>query len=80
MDLYQLLFDGHRFAEYFADTINEHPLLLYTTALPFTPANTSIFKIFSHGRCLPKVVCGVDKWWSPDFPELLDLSKVNPPA
>ena len=46
-----------------------HPLLLYTTALPFTPTNTSIFKIFYHSG-LPKVVCGVDKMWSPELLQL----------
>ncbi|KAF8693073.1 hypothetical protein AX14_002344 [Amanita brunnescens Koide BX004] len=65
-DLHQLLYDGHRFAQYFANTIKEHPLLIYTTALPFTPTNTSIFKIF-HRSDLPKVVCGVDKMWSPEL-------------
>jgi WD40 repeat protein len=61
-DLHQLLYDGHRFAQYFANTIKKHPLLLYTTALPFTPTSTSIFKKFYHSR-LPKVVCGVEKMW-----------------
>ena len=65
-ELYQLLYDGHRFSLYFANTINVHPLLLYTTALPFTPTNTSIFKKFYHSG-LPKVVCGVDKMWSPEL-------------
>jgi WD40 repeat protein len=62
MDLYQLVYDGHRFAQYFANTITEHPLLLYTTALPFTPTNTSIYKKF-YRNDLPEVVCGVEKMW-----------------
>ncbi|KIM89872.1 hypothetical protein PILCRDRAFT_812653 [Piloderma croceum F 1598] len=61
-NLHQLAYDGHRFAQYFANTIQEHPLLLYTTALPFTPANTSIHKKFCHNHWL-KVVCGVEKTW-----------------
>jgi WD40 repeat protein len=60
--LHWLVYDGHRFAQYFANTINTHPLLLYTTALPFTPINTSIYKNFYHNR-LPKVVCGMEKMW-----------------
>jgi hypothetical protein len=42
-DLQQLVYDGHRFAQYFGNTIEEHPLLLYASALPFTafPAKTS---------------------------------------
>src|SRR5882762_11479581 len=68
-DLHQLLYDGHRFAQYFATTINEHPLSLYTTALPFTPTNTSIFKKFHHSH-LPKVVCGVEKTWPKQLMQL----------
>ncbi|KAF8729839.1 hypothetical protein AX14_005937 [Amanita brunnescens Koide BX004] len=69
MELYQLVYDGHRFAQYFANTIKEHPLLIYRTALPFTPTNTSIFKIFYRSG-LPKVVCGVGKMWSPELMQL----------
>ena len=68
-NLYQLLYDGHRFAQYFANTIKVHPLLIYTAALPFTPTNTSIFKTFYHSG-LPKVVCGVDKVWSRELIQL----------
>ena len=68
-DLHQLVYDGHRFAQYFANTIMEHPLLLYTTALPFTPTSTSIFKNFYHNGP-PKVVCGVNKMWSPELIQL----------
>ena len=68
-DLHQLLYDGLRFAQHFANTINEHPLLIYVAALPFTPTNTSIFKRFYHSG-LPKVVCGVDQMWSPELMEL----------
>src|SRR5882724_7921419 len=67
-DLYQLVYDGHRFAQYFANTIEEHPLLLYTSALPFAPTNMSIYEKFYH-KGLPKVVCGVEKMW----PRLLQL-------
>ena len=67
--LHRLVYDGHRFAQYFANTINTHPLLLYTTALPFTPINTSIYKEFYHDR-LPKVVCGVEKMWPPQLLQL----------
>jgi len=61
MDLQQLVHDGHRFAQYFAHTIKEHPLLLYSTALPFTPTDTSIYKTFYHNQ-LPEVVCGMKMW------------------
>ncbi|KAF8646088.1 hypothetical protein AX14_009113 [Amanita brunnescens Koide BX004] len=68
-NLQQLVYDGYRFAQYFANTIKAHPLLLYSTALPFTPTNTSIFKNFYHSH-LPKVVCGVDKMWRPELMKL----------
>ena len=66
-DLHQLVYEGHRFAQYFANTIEEHPLLLYMSALPFAPTNTSIYEKFYH-KGLPKV-CGVEKMW----PRLLQL-------
>jgi hypothetical protein len=64
--LHQLLYDGHRFAQYFANTIMTHPLLLYTTALSFTPTNTSILRSFITVACR-KLVCGVDKMWPPEL-------------
>jgi WD40 repeat protein len=67
-DLHQLVYDGHRFMQYFANTIEEHPLLVYASALPFAPANTKIYEIFYHNRLL-KVVSGVEKMW----PRLLQL-------
>ena len=68
-ELYQLLYDGNRFSQHFADTIKVYSLLLYATALSFTPINTSIFKKFYHSG-VPKVVCGVDKMWSPELIQL----------
>ncbi|KIM83198.1 hypothetical protein PILCRDRAFT_69471 [Piloderma croceum F 1598] len=70
--LLQIVYDGHRFAQYFANTIGEHPLLLYMSALPFTPANTSIYERFDH-KGLPKVICGVEKLW----PRQLQLFQHN---
>jgi WD40 repeat protein len=67
-DLHQLVYDSHRFAQYFANTIEEHPLLVYTSALPFAPANTKIYEMF-HCNGLLKVVSGVEKMW----PRLLQL-------
>jgi len=62
------VYDGHRFAQYFANTIEEHPLLVYASALPFAPTNTRIYEMFYHNELL-KVVCGVEKMW----PRLLQL-------
>jgi len=61
-DLRQLVYDAHRFAQYFANTIEEHPLLIYVTALPFTPPGTLIYQKFNNSS-LPQVVCGVVKSW-----------------
>ena len=65
-DLWELVYDAHRFAQYFANTIVEHPLLVYVTALPFTPANTIIYQKF-YRKGLPKVICGVPKSWPPQL-------------
>jgi WD40 repeat protein len=65
-----LVYDGHRFTQYFSNTIEEHPLLVYLTALPFTPTNTSIHKKFHHGG-LPKVICGAVESWPPQMQLLL---------
>jgi WD40 repeat protein len=35
-----------RFVQTFANSIEQHPLLVYPTALPFTPVNTPIFRTF----------------------------------
>ena len=34
------------FVQVFASDIKDHPLLVYATALPFTPANTTIYQAF----------------------------------
>ena len=61
--------DGHRFAQYFANTIGKHPLLVYASALPFTPADTSIYKRFYHDGQM-KVICGVEKMWPRQLQQL----------
>ncbi|KZP34758.1 hypothetical protein FIBSPDRAFT_709733, partial [Athelia psychrophila] len=62
--LYHFVNDAHRFAQYFSNTIEEHPLLIYTSALPFTPHDTLIYKTFHHDR-LTLVVSGVESTWPP---------------
>ncbi|KZP25176.1 hypothetical protein FIBSPDRAFT_1041650 [Athelia psychrophila] len=56
-DLYHFVHDAHRFAQYFSSTIEKHPLLIYTSAIPFTPHDTLIYKTFHHNK-LPHVVSG----------------------
>ncbi|KZP17415.1 hypothetical protein FIBSPDRAFT_934094 [Athelia psychrophila] len=50
--LHDLVHDAYRFTQYFANTIIEHPLFIYASALPFTPHDTIIYKTF-HTTKLP---------------------------
>ncbi|KAF7972470.1 hypothetical protein HWV62_17888 [Athelia sp. TMB] len=63
-ELFAFVQDAHRFARYFEHTIKEHPLLIYISALPFTPRNTIIYRTFYHER-LPRVVTGMEPEWPP---------------
>ncbi|KZP02221.1 WD40 repeat-like protein, partial [Athelia psychrophila] len=63
-DLYHFVHDAHRFAQYFSSTIEKHPLLIYTSAIPFTPHDTLIYKSFHHNK-LPHIVSGLDSTWPP---------------
>ncbi|KAF7966261.1 hypothetical protein HWV62_39403 [Athelia sp. TMB] len=63
-ELFDFVKDAHRFARYFEHTIIEHPLLVYTSAVPFTPRNTLIYKNFHRGG-LPRVAAGVEPEWPP---------------
>ncbi|KAF7966263.1 hypothetical protein HWV62_39407 [Athelia sp. TMB] len=62
-ELYDFVQDADRFARYFADTIEIHPLLVYCSALPFTPHDAIIYKTFHHD-CLPHVVAAVEPKWT----------------
>ncbi|KAF7966265.1 hypothetical protein HWV62_39411 [Athelia sp. TMB] len=62
-ELYSFVQDADRFARYFADTIRMHPLLVYCSALPFTPHDTIIYKTFHHDG-LPHVVASVKPKWT----------------
>ena len=48
----------------FANPIKEHPLLIYLTALPFTPVNTTLFQEFVK-EDIPRLVNGYQRMWSP---------------
>lgn len=64
--LYRLVREAARFAGVFADTIREHPLLVYSAALPFAPTNTSLCTIFHAGtRHQPSVVGSFRESWPP---------------
>jgi len=63
-ELYHFVNDAHRFAQYFANTIEEHPLLICATALPFTSHDTLIYNAF-YRRRLTRVVSDVEETCPP---------------
>jgi WD40 repeat protein len=48
----------------FSGSIEEHPLLVYLTALPFTPVNTLLYSTFMTDD-IPRIVGGFNQSWSP---------------
>ncbi|KAF8963104.1 WD40-repeat-containing domain protein [Flammula alnicola] len=64
----QLVYDAWRFARYFSNTIQQHPLLVYWSALPFTPARTSVFRTFHHDG-LPQLQ-NPQQFWPPELQQL----------
>lgn len=69
-----LVDDGIRFVRLHADVIETHPLLVYSSALPFTPKDTMLYKIF-HDPSLHPVSRGlVEKSWSSLLQVLTDHS------
>jgi WD40 repeat protein len=48
----------------FSGSIEEHPLLVYLTALPFTPVNTLLYSTFMTDD-IPRIVGGFSQSWSP---------------
>jgi WD40 repeat protein len=63
--LYELIFDARRFAQTFADSIEEHPLLVYHSALPFAPTTSAVYRMFHNDQIFPFIVGGFQKSWSP---------------
>lgn len=56
----------------FADSIEHHPLLIYTTALPFTPQDSPVYVGYMDARFFPRNSCDWELDWSSN---LLVLSK-----
>jgi hypothetical protein len=54
-DLHDLIYDGHRFAHLFTPSIEQHPLLIYESALPFTPSRTTLYKTFRSFSGVPRI-------------------------
>jgi len=54
--LCDLINDGLRFTQTFACSIGHHPLLVYLTALPFTPTDTILYRTFHNKDHFPWIV------------------------
>lgn len=63
--LHELVRDSCRFAQTFANSIEEHPLLVYFGALSFSPLTSAIYSKFHHNTLLPSVIGGFEQSWSP---------------
>lgn len=57
----ELVYDATRFAGTFADSIEEHPLLVYYAALPFTPTSSRLYKLYNNTSSLPFLVSGAEQ-------------------
>jgi len=60
--LLKLVRDACRFAQTFAKSFEDHPLLVYFAALPFAPTNSIIYQKF-HDK---ELALPVHFWWLPD--------------
>ncbi|KIM85744.1 hypothetical protein PILCRDRAFT_65733 [Piloderma croceum F 1598] len=56
--------DALRFAQIFASSIEEHPLLVYRTALPFAPAASAVYKTFHDAALFPFISGAFHQSWS----------------
>ena len=59
-----LVDDAHHFVQTFASSIEDHPLLIYLTAVPFTPIDTLLSQSFL-GQDVPHIIGGHERKWSP---------------
>lgn len=59
-----LVRDASRLAQVFASSIEEHPLLVYTAALHFAPANTALYKAFHNAHSYSSVTRSFGHPWS----------------
>ena len=59
--------DAHRFAQTFAKAIEEHPLLLYHAALPFSPFRSRIYQTHHDPHAFPVLLKGHTQTWSPQL-------------
>jgi WD40 repeat protein len=61
-----MLYDGYRFIISHQECISKGAMLVYRTALPFTPRNSLLFKTYEkETNDAVRVLCGVSHQWSP---------------
>jgi WD40 repeat protein len=63
--LCDLLADAVRFCQAFTAVIEQHPLLVYSSALPFSPTNSILYQLFKDELSIPVVAGGFRDEWSP---------------
>lgn len=54
-----------RFCQAFTTVIEQHPLLVYSSALPFTPVNSVLYQTFKDEPLVPTIAGGFRDEWSP---------------
>ncbi|KAG9311726.1 hypothetical protein JVU11DRAFT_7966 [Chiua virens] len=57
--------DAVRFCQAYTHAYEQHPLLVYQSALPFTPTASTLFHTFKDDSHIPIVVGGFREHWSP---------------
>ncbi|EGO05416.1 hypothetical protein SERLA73DRAFT_149548 [Serpula lacrymans var. lacrymans S7.3] len=63
LNLFDLVSDAVRFSQAFIMVIEHHPLLVYASALPFTPIMTALFQQFHETHTFPRVAGGFRQGW-----------------
>ncbi|KAG2107852.1 hypothetical protein BD769DRAFT_1500468 [Suillus cothurnatus] len=64
-ELRKLLADAVRFCQAFTAVIEQHPLLVYSSALPFSPTDCVLYQLFKDELSIPVVAGGFRDEWSP---------------
>ncbi|KIM73294.1 hypothetical protein PILCRDRAFT_81288, partial [Piloderma croceum F 1598] len=57
--------DASSFAQLFAPSIEAHPLLVYISALPFTPTSTTLYRTYHRPDIFSSISGGFRRTWSP---------------
>lgn len=59
--------DALRFAQVFGSSMHEHPLLVYQTALSFSPTDSTVYRAFcdQYSPVCPSIAGGLERVWSP---------------